>query len=98
MRKSDVRVRHGRISKQGSPYLRAALVRAATVASRCSPRGSAVHERLGPRCGRVGAKVAVGRRLLTVIYYMWTRGQPYAEDYPQAGELDELQGALTPAA
>ena len=96
--KSDTVVRHGRISKQGSPYLRGALVRAAAVASRFSPRWYTVHERLVPRCGRVGAKVAVARRLLTVIYHMWTRGQPYYEDYPQAGELDELQGALTPAA
>ena len=38
VRKSDTMVRPGRISKQGSPYLRAALVRAAPVASRCSPR------------------------------------------------------------
>jgi transposase len=96
VRKSDAMVRHGRISKQGSPYLRAALVRAATVASRCSPRWSAVHDRLVPRCGRVGAKVAVARRLLTVIYHMWTRGQPYYEDYPPAGEPEFLQGAVTP--
>ena len=96
--KRETVVRHGRIAKQGSPYLRGVLVRAAAIASRFSPRWSTVHERLVPRCGRVGAKVAVARRLLTVIYHMWTRGQPYAEDYPQAGELDELQGALTPAA
>ena len=96
--KSDVVVRHGRISKQGSPYLRGALVRAAIVASRFSPRWYAVHERLVPRCGRIGAKVAVGRRLLTVIYHMWTRGEPYDEDYPPVGEPDELQGAVTPVA
>jgi transposase len=40
VRKSDRIVRHGRISKQGSPYLRAAMTRAATVASRISPRWS----------------------------------------------------------
>jgi transposase len=38
VRKSDQIVRHGRISKQGSPYLRASMTRAATVASRISPR------------------------------------------------------------
>ena len=70
VRKSDQVVRHGRITKQGSPYLRAALTRAATVASRASKRWYHVHEKLLPRCGRTGAKVAVARRLLTVIFFM----------------------------
>lgn len=82
VRKSDQVVRHGRITKQGSPYLRAALTRAATVASRASKRWYHVHEKLLPRCGRTGAKVAVARRLLTVIYFMLTRHEPYLENYP----------------
>ena len=68
------------------------------MASRFSPRWYAVHDRLVPRCGRIGAKVAVARRLLTVVYYMWTRGEPYDEDYPPVGEPDCLQGAVTPTA
>ncbi len=95
VRKSDTFVRHGRISKQGSPYLRAAMVRAAAVASRCSKRWYALHERLAPRCGKQAAKVAVARHLLTVAYHMWTRQQPYQENYPQAGEPVNLQDALT---
>ena len=82
VRKSDQVVRHGRISKQGSPYLRAALTRAATVASRTSKRWYHVHEKMLPRCGRTGAKVAVARRLLTVIFFMLTRHEPYLENYP----------------
>lgn len=82
VRKSDQVVRHGRITKQGSPYLRAAMTRAATVASRSSKRWYHVHEKLLPRCGRTGAKVAVARRLLTVIYFMLKRQQPYLENYP----------------
>jgi len=82
VRKSDQVVRHGRITKQGSPYLRAALTRAATVASRTSKRWYHVHEKMLPRCGRTGAKVAVARRLLTVIFFMLTRHEPYLENYP----------------
>jgi len=82
VRKSDQVVRHGHITKQGSPYLRAALTRAATIASRYSKRWYHIHEKLLPRCGRTGAKVAVARRLLTVLYFMLKRQQPYQENYP----------------
>lgn len=82
VRKSDQVVRHGRITKQGSPYLRAAMTRSATVASRASKRWYRVHEKLLPRCGRKGAKVAVARRLLTVVFFMLIRNQPYMENYP----------------
>ncbi len=95
VRKSDAFVRHGRISKQGSPYLRAAMVRAAAVASRCSKRWYLLHERLVPRCGKKAAKVAVARHLLTVAYHMLSRQQPYQENYPHAGEPVNLQDALT---
>ena len=82
VRKSDQVVRHGRITKQGSPYLRAAMTRRATLASRFSPKWRTVHRKMLPRCGRTGAKVAVARRLLTVVYFMLKRQQPYRENYP----------------
>ena len=81
VRKSDQTVHHGRISKQGSAYLRGAMTRAATVASYTSKRWHRVHEALVPRCGKTAAKVAVARRLLTVVFYMLKRNQPYQEDY-----------------
>ena len=81
VRKSDAVVRHGRISKQGSRYLRGAMVQAATVAYRFSPRWGRVHDKTAKRCGRTGAKTALARRMLTVIYYMLKRNQPYEEDY-----------------
>lgn len=93
VRKSDALVRHGKISKQGSAYLRSAMGQAAMVASRFSPRWYRVHDRLEKRCGKRGAKVAVARRLLTVIYYMLKHNRPYQEDYP--GEPEKLQGAWT---
>ena len=88
VRQSDQTVKHGPISKAGSPYLRAAMTRAATVASRTSKRWYQVHEKLVPRCDKKGAKVAVGRRLLTVIYFMLTRNEPYMEDYNQRHTAD----------
>ncbi len=81
VRKSDRMVRHGRISKQGSAYLRGTMTRAASIASYKSKRWHNVHEKLVPRCSKKGAKVAVARRLLTVAYYMLKRNQPYQEDY-----------------
>lgn len=96
VRSSDQIVRYGRISKQGSPYLRAAMTRAATVASRISPKWYRVHEQLLLRCGKTGAKVAVARRLLTVVYYMLKRQQPYQEQIPKTGEPDDVHGAETP--
>ncbi len=81
VRKSDKIVRHGRISKQGSPYLRAAMVRAATVAVRKSQRWRTVYRNLTHRCGKRAARVAVARRLLTVAYSILKRNQPYQENY-----------------
>lgn len=85
LRPSDRTVRHGRISKQGSSFLRGTMTQVASVASykskRWCPAGVLfehhVHERLVPRCGKKGAKVAVGRRLLTVAYHMLTRNEPF---------------------
>jgi len=80
---SDAVVHHGHITKEGSRYLRTAIVRAAMVSCRVSPKWYRVHEHLARRCGRRAARVAVARRLLTAIYYMWKRDQPYQENYGQ---------------
>ena len=83
IRSSGGITRHGRISKEGSPILRGAMTRAASVASRRSKRWYLVHEKLVKRCGKKGAKVAIARRLLTIAYYMLKRNQPYQENYGQ---------------
>jgi len=59
------------------------MVCAAMTACRISPRWYRVYENLARRIGRRAAKVAVGRRLLTVVYFMLKRNQPYEEDYEQ---------------
>jgi hypothetical protein len=58
------------------------MTRAATNAGRFSKRWYRVHKKIALRSGRKAAKVAVGRRLLTVIYSMLKRQEPYQEDYP----------------
>jgi len=80
---SDTVVQHGHITKEGSRYLRTAMVQAATTACRVSPRWYKTHEHMALRCGRRAARVAVARRLLTVIYYMWKKDRPYQENYGQ---------------
>ena len=83
VRQSDRVVRHGRISKQGSRYLRTAMVCTATTACRVSPRWSRIFQNLAHRSGRRAAKVAVARRLLTVVFFMLKRNQTYIKNYEQ---------------
>jgi transposase len=86
---SDRIVRHGRISKQGSRYLRTAMVSVATTACRVSPRWSRVLAQIAQRRGWRAARVAVARRLLTVVYYMLKRNQPYDEKYEQRRRVEQ---------
>ena len=59
---------------------------AETVASKISKRWYLVHETMVKRCGKKGAKVVVARRLLTVVFYMLKRKEPYQENYNQPVE------------
>jgi len=86
IRSSGGFTRYGHISKEGSPFLRGAMTRAATVASKISKRWYLVHETMVKRCGKKGAKVVVARRLLTVVYYMLKRNEANLENYKPAGE------------
>lgn len=80
VRSSDRIIRHGRISKQGPALVRATMTRAATVASCYSKRWYEIHEKISRHAGRKVAKVAIARRLLTVIYFMLKRQEPYQEN------------------
>jgi len=86
-------VRRGRISKEGSTHLRGVLGHAAIGAARKSKRWRNLHDRFVKRQGRQAAKVTVARRLLTVAYYVWTRNQPYREDYRHQSQDTLNQGA-----
>ena len=59
------------------------MTRAATVACKISKRWYLVHETMVKRCGKKGTKVAVARRLLTVVYHMLKRKEQYQENYDQ---------------
>ena len=82
-------LRHGRITKEGSRYLRSAMVCAAITAIRVSPRWSRVYERIARRSGWRSAKVAVGRKMLSVIYFMLKRGERYQEEYEQRPRVSQ---------
>ena len=66
-----------RITKEGSPLLRWALVEAAWRLVRCSARWRQTFENLRKRCGRKRAVVAVARRLLGVMVALLTKGERY---------------------
>jgi hypothetical protein len=74
--------RSGRISKQGSPQARWALVEAAqSVAQQPGPM-HAFYERIRARKGHNVAIVAVARKLAVLFYCMLTREEDYAHQQP----------------
>lgn len=89
VRNSGAVVRHGRISKEGSPLLRGAMCQAANVACRISKRWKGVYENLAKRRGKRIAKVAIARRLLTVVFHMLTRNEPYQKSHAEKRPADQ---------
>jgi len=78
-RSSDTHVRHGRITKEGSPWLRWIMVSAAKRAPCASPRLAHFHKRILKRHGKKTARVALARQMLSIIYYILLRNTPYQE-------------------
>jgi transposase len=78
-RSSDTRVRHGRITKEGSPWLRWIMVSAAQRAACASPRLAVYFERTLQQHGKKTARVALARQMLSIVYYMLLRKTPYQE-------------------
>jgi transposase len=71
VRGSDLTVRHGHISKQGSTWLRWILCEAAQTAKR-SPQFAATYQAIARRRGKKIATTAVARKLLTRAYHLLT--------------------------
>jgi len=69
VRGSDLKVRHGRISKQGSAWLRWAMNQAAQTAKR-SPQFSASYAAIAKRRGKNIATIAIARKLLTRAWHL----------------------------
>jgi transposase len=83
---SGERQQRGRISKTGSPRMRALLVEAAWRVLR-SPQTTAAPlrawaERIAVRRGRSVAAVALARRLAGILYAMWRDGKDYRAPRP----------------
>jgi transposase len=71
--------RLGRISKQGSSFLRFLLVEVGQTAARYDPQLKRFYRRLATRKNRGVAKVAVARKLATRMYLMLREGWTYAQ-------------------
>jgi transposase len=76
---SGDKTRHGRITKQGNSNLRWALIEATQVAIVNSPYFRAHYEQIKRRAGIKSAIVATSRRLLEIIYLVWTQKRNYYE-------------------
>lgn len=76
------KVRHGRITKRGSKWIRKALVDAITSGSRNPNRISVFYKKLKKSKGTGKAKVAAARKLCSVIFAMLTDKQPFREFTP----------------
>ena len=74
MRGSDLKVRHGHISKQGSAHLRWAMNQAAQTAKR-SPAFAAGYAAIAKRRGKKIATIAISRKLLTRAWHLLAQMQ-----------------------
>jgi len=73
-------LRHGRLTKQGSPWLRWALVEAAThVHHYPHSRLARIAQQLTQRRDAKTARVAVARELCTAIFHILRKHEPYRE-------------------
>jgi transposase len=73
-------LRYGKITKQGSRWLRWVLIQVAHIAIRSDGRLRDFYLRLARRKGSKAAIVACARKLLTWIYFMLLRKEPYREE------------------
>lgn len=77
-RSSGERVRHGRITKVGSKYLRHTMVECAMrLRPHHDPRLYAWYERVKSVSSPMKARVALARKLLAIIWYISTHHTPY---------------------
>jgi transposase len=75
VRGSDLTVRHGHISKQGSAWLRWVLNQAAQTAKR-SPEFAGTYATIAQRRGKKIATIAISRKLLTRAWHLLSQLEP----------------------
>src|SRR5712675_2494236 len=83
VRGSDLKVRHGHISKQGSAWLRWVMNQAAQTAKR-SPEFSATYAAIAERRGKKIATIAISRKLLTRAWHLLATAQAPGPPAPDA--------------
>lgn len=76
------KMRHGRITKRGSKWLRKTLIDAITSGCRSHNRISAFYKKLKKSKGTGKAKVAAGRKLCSVIFAILTDQVPFQNFTP----------------
>jgi transposase len=81
VRGSDLTVRHGHISKQGSAWLRWVLNQAAQTAKR-SPEFAAAYSSIAKRRGKKIATIAIARKLLTRAWHLLAEMQATSTNEP----------------
>jgi transposase len=81
VRGSDLKVRHGHISKQGSAWLRWVLNQAAQTAKR-SPEFAATYSGIAQRRGNKIATIAISRKLLTRAWHLLAEMQATSANEP----------------
>jgi hypothetical protein len=96
VRNSDRKVRHGHITKQGSPWVRWVLQEAAQTAKK-SPLFADTYGQLAHRRGRNIATVAVARRLLARCFHILKQLEvpPESSRRPGPGALVSLHEPAT---
>jgi transposase len=80
------RTQPGHITKAGSPTLRWAICKAAVTLCRSDARQEAIRQRLIRRAGKAKANVAMGRRLLRILFAMVRDGALYQGQEPTGHE------------
>jgi transposase len=81
VRGSDLTVRHGHISKQGSAWLRWVLNQAAQTAKR-SPEFAGTYATIAQRRGKKIATIAISRKLLTRAWHLLNQLEPAEASTP----------------
>jgi transposase len=99
-RSSGERVRFGSITHQGSEPLRTAVVETAMrIREGSAPELFETVKRLTPICGAKKARVALGRKILTILWKMATTHTPYdanilsSSRVAKVSNLDTVSGA-----
>ena len=84
LKESAGRTQSGNITKAGSRTLRWALCKAAVTLCRSDAKQEVTRQRVIRQVGGVKAKanVAMGRRLLSILYAMVRDGKPYKNTEP----------------